>query len=49
MSFGILKKNDTAKGGHNMYRGQMTILLRQAGLPVPGVMGPTKEETAAYK
>lgn len=27
------------------HRGQMTVLLRQAGLPVPGVMGPTKEES----
>ncbi|WP_156292033.1 DinB family protein [Oceanobacillus salinisoli] len=26
------------------HRGQMTVLLRQAGLNVPGVMGPTKEE-----
>ncbi|MFJ7972023.1 DinB family protein [Psychrobacillus sp. NPDC096389] len=25
------------------HRGQMTVLLRQAGLTVPGVMGPTKE------
>lgn len=25
------------------HRGQMTVLLRQAGLIVPGVMGPTKE------
>lgn len=25
------------------HRGQMTVLLRQAGLPVPGVMGPTKK------
>lgn len=25
------------------HRGQMTVLLRQAGLKVPGVMGPTKE------
>lgn len=25
------------------HRGQMTVLLRQAGLAVPGVMGPTKE------
>ncbi|MFJ7730698.1 DinB family protein [Lysinibacillus sp. NPDC097231] len=25
------------------HRGQMTVLLRQADLPVPGVMGPTKE------
>lgn len=27
------------------HRGQMTVLLRQAGLEVPGVMGPTKEES----
>ncbi|OAB40451.1 DinB family protein [Paenibacillus antarcticus] len=26
------------------HRGQMTVLLRQAGLPVPGVMGPTREQ-----
>ena len=26
------------------HRGQMTVLLRQAGLNVPGVMGPTKED-----
>ncbi|MED4017052.1 DinB family protein [Sutcliffiella cohnii] len=26
------------------HRGQMTVLLRQAGLQVPGVMGPTKED-----
>ncbi|WP_062051608.1 DinB family protein [Bacillus sp. JCM 19034] len=26
------------------HRGQMTVLLRQAGLPVPGIMGPTKEQ-----
>ncbi|MDN4608509.1 DinB family protein [Sporosarcina highlanderae] len=25
------------------HRGQMTVLLRQSGLTVPGVMGPTKE------
>ncbi|HEY3287949.1 MAG TPA: DinB family protein [Gemmatimonadaceae bacterium] len=29
------------------HRGQMTVLMRQAGLPVPGVMGPSKEEWAA--
>lgn len=28
------------------HRGQMTVLLRQAGLKVPGVMGPTKEDQA---
>ncbi|MCT4781675.1 MULTISPECIES: DinB family protein [Exiguobacterium] len=27
------------------HRGQMTVLLRQAGLPVPAVMGPTKEQS----
>lgn len=27
------------------HRGQMTVLLRQASLPVPGVMGPTKEDS----
>jgi len=26
------------------HRGQMTVLLRQAGLKVPGVMGPTRED-----
>ncbi|WP_010676743.1 DinB family protein [Bacillus timonensis] len=26
------------------HRGQMTILMRQAGLPVPGIYGPSKEE-----
>jgi uncharacterized damage-inducible protein DinB len=30
------------------HRGQMTVLMRQAGLPVPGVYGPSKEEWAAY-
>ena len=29
------------------HRGQMTVLMRQAGLPVPGVYGPAKEEWAA--
>jgi len=29
-------------------RGQMTVLMRQAGLPVPGVYGPSREEWAAY-
>jgi len=26
------------------HRGQMTVLMRQAGLPVPGIYGPSKEE-----
>ncbi len=30
------------------HRGQMTILLRQAGKTVPGTMGPAKEEWAKY-
>ena len=29
------------------HRGQMTVLMRQAGLVVPGVYGPAKEEWAA--
>ena len=29
------------------HRGQMTVLMRQAGLMVPGVYGPAKEEWAA--
>lgn len=29
------------------HRGQMTVLMRQAGLLVPGVYGPAKEEWAA--
>jgi uncharacterized damage-inducible protein DinB len=35
--------------GHQIHhRGQMTVLMRQAGLKVPGVYGPAKEEWAAY-
>jgi uncharacterized damage-inducible protein DinB len=30
------------------HRGQMTVLMRQAGLPVPGVYGPAREEWTAY-
>ncbi|HET6229315.1 MAG TPA: DinB family protein [Longimicrobiaceae bacterium] len=30
------------------HRGQMTVLMRQAGLPVPGMYGPAKEEMAAF-
>jgi uncharacterized damage-inducible protein DinB len=29
------------------HRGQMTVLMRQAGLPVPGVYGPAREDWAA--
>ncbi|MFS0784352.1 DinB family protein [Bacillus sp. 1P06AnD] len=31
------------------HRGQMTVLMRQAGLVVPGVYGPSKEEMEAMK
>lgn len=30
------------------HRGQMTVLMRQAGLIVPGIYGPAKEGWAAY-
>ena len=30
------------------HRGQMTVLIRQAGLRVPGIYGPAKEEWAAF-
>jgi uncharacterized damage-inducible protein DinB len=30
------------------HRAQMTVLMRQAGLKVPGVYGPSREEWAAY-
>jgi uncharacterized damage-inducible protein DinB len=30
------------------HRGQMTVLMRQAGLRVPDVYGPTKEQWAEY-
>ena len=30
------------------HRGQMTVLMRQAGLTVPGVYGPSLEEWVAY-
>jgi uncharacterized damage-inducible protein DinB len=30
------------------HRGQMTVLMRQAGLAVPGLYGPSREEWAAY-
>lgn len=30
------------------HRGQMTVLMRQAGLRVPGIYGPSKEEWADY-
>ncbi|MCP4703280.1 MAG: hypothetical protein GY865_01620 [candidate division Zixibacteria bacterium] len=30
------------------HRGQMTILMRQAGLEIPGLFGPSKEEWAKF-
>jgi len=30
------------------HRGQMTVLMRQAGLRVPATFGPTREDWAAY-
>jgi uncharacterized damage-inducible protein DinB len=30
------------------HRGQMTVLMRQAGLAVPGIYGPSREEWAQY-
>ena len=30
------------------HRGQLTVLMRQAGLKVPGIYGPSKEEWIAY-
>lgn len=30
------------------HRGQLTVLMRQAGLKIPGVYGPSKEEWIAY-
>jgi uncharacterized damage-inducible protein DinB len=30
------------------HRGQMTVLMRQAGLKVPGIYGPAKEEWAQF-
>lgn len=30
------------------HRGQMTVLMRQAGLAVPGIYGPAEEEWAMY-
>ncbi|MGD2123684.1 MAG: DinB family protein [Gemmatimonadota bacterium] len=35
-------------GHQTHHRGQMTVLMRQAGLQVPGVYGPSKEEWADY-
>ena len=31
------------------HRGQMTVLMRQAGVVVPSVYGPSREESAAIR
>lgn len=31
------------------HRGQLSILMRQAGVTVPGVVGPSREEWATYR
>ncbi|TLS50048.1 damage-inducible protein DinB [Paenibacillus antri] len=54
MLFGFI---DTTYGGllnlivrHQIHhRGQMTVLIRQAGLVPPGVYGPNEEESAAMR
>jgi len=30
------------------HRGQMTVLMRQAGLEIPGIYGPARQEWSAY-
>jgi uncharacterized damage-inducible protein DinB len=30
------------------HRGQITVLMRQAGLPVPGIYGPSREEWSKF-
>jgi uncharacterized damage-inducible protein DinB len=38
----------TVAGHQAHHRGQMTVLMRQAGLTVPGVYGPAREERAQW-
>ncbi len=40
--------DDVLIGPETHHLGQMTELMRQAGLKVPGVYGPSKEEWTAY-
>ena len=42
---GIMLKALISHQAH--HRGQMTVLMRQAGVPVPGVYGPSREEWEA--
>lgn len=42
-------KTVTALIAHEVHhRGQLTVLMRQAGLKVPGIYGPSKEEWSNY-
>ena len=45
MSLGLVLEAVIRHQAH--HRGQMTVLMRQAGVPVPGVYGPSKEEWVA--
>jgi uncharacterized damage-inducible protein DinB len=45
------KRGDTLQGliFHQIHhRGQMTVLMRQAGLQVPGIFGPSRDEWAQW-
>ncbi|MCK6479823.1 MAG: hypothetical protein HUU06_12950 [Planctomycetaceae bacterium] len=50
--YGMRWKRGMTVGGliaHEIHhRGQMTVLMRQAGLRVPGVYGPAREEWAGF-
>jgi len=39
----VIHEQRMAVGQNRIMSPSLTVLLRQAGLPVPGVMGPTKE------
>ncbi|MBM7867452.1 hypothetical protein GTO89_11750 [Heliobacterium gestii] len=41
-TLGVLLRHQTH------HRGQMTVLMRQAGLSVPGVYGPSREEWSSF-
>jgi uncharacterized damage-inducible protein DinB len=42
LTLAILMEHDT------LHAGQMTVLMRQAGLPVHGICGPSKDEWGEY-
>jgi len=40
---------DEGRQVHELHhRGQLTVLMRQAGLVVPGIFGPAQEEWTRY-